>query len=69
VVLVVTGKGAPHADGWEERGVLRRQLPHWLSALDMRSIVIGFEPAADRHGGVGAFYVRLRSRRLRKDPF
>jgi DNA-nicking Smr family endonuclease len=57
VVLVITGKGA-RGDG--ERGVLKRQVPHWLALPEFRSLVIGFEDASVRHGGEGALYVRLR---------
>jgi DNA-nicking Smr family endonuclease len=62
LVVVVTGKGAANPDGGGdgERGVLRRQVPHWLRLPDMRSIVLGFENAGPRHGGAGALYVRLR---------
>jgi DNA-nicking Smr family endonuclease len=64
VVLVVTGKGGQAAAGLgsEERGVLRRTVPHWLRLPDMRAIVVGFEEAAPHHGGSGALYVRLRRR-------
>lgn len=57
VVLVITGKGT----GGE--GILRRHVPHWLAAPDLRHAVIGFEEASARHGGAGALYVRLRRRR------
>jgi DNA-nicking Smr family endonuclease len=69
VVLVVTGKGAAAAGGslFEERGVLRRVVPHWLRLPELRSVVAGFEEAAPHHGGAGALYVRLRRRRARKD--
>src|SRR4051794_27488194 len=62
VVLVVTGKGAsgPDGDGFEERGILRRVVPHWLRLPDVRPLVLGFEEAAPQHGGAGALYVRLR---------
>lgn len=66
VILVVTGKGAsgPNDQGLlEERGVLRRTVPHWLRMPDMRPYVIGFEPAAQHHGGSGALYVRIRRKR------
>jgi DNA-nicking Smr family endonuclease len=66
LVLVVTGKGAPGADGavaFEERGVLRRVVPHWLRLPDLRSLVLGFDAASPQHGGTGALYVRLRRRR------
>lgn len=46
----------------EERGVLRRAVPHWLASPDMRAVVVGFEGAARRHGGEGALYVRIRRR-------
>ncbi len=59
--LVVTGKGTRSADG--ERGVLRRQVPHWLRLPDLRDIVLGFEEAHATHGGEGALYVRLRRMR------
>lgn len=62
-VLVVTGKGGPGVpDAFAERGVLRRSVPHWLRAPELRGIVIGFEEAARHHGGSGALYVRLRRR-------
>jgi DNA-nicking Smr family endonuclease len=66
VILVVTGKGASGTDDhgiFEERGVLRRTVPHWLRMPDMRPFVIGFEPAAPHHGGSGALYVRIRRKR------
>jgi DNA-nicking Smr family endonuclease len=65
VVLVITGKGgAGTADVFfEERGVLRRVVPHWLRLPDVRSLVLGFEEASPHHGGSGALYVRLRRAR------
>jgi DNA-nicking Smr family endonuclease len=61
VVLVITGKGGTAADrAFEERGVLRRIVPHWLRLPDLRPLVVGFEEAAAHHGGAGALYVRLR---------
>lgn len=64
VVLVVTGKGGQAAPGLgaEERGVLRRMVPHWLRMPDLRGVIVGFEEAAPHHGGAGALYVRLRRR-------
>lgn len=75
-VLVITGKGAPaggrdqrdwdrpwSADdmGSEARGVLRRNVPRWLSEPELRALVVSFTTAAVRHGGEGAFYVHLRN--------
>ncbi len=67
LVLVVTGKGRARDAGAEaEPGVLRRLVPIWLRATDMRRLVLGFEEAGPGHGGGGALYVRLR--RARADP-
>lgn len=63
-VLIVTGKGSggtahPHR-GDSERGVLRRQVPLWLSLPEFRQLIVGFDHAHIGHGGLGALYVRLR---------
>jgi DNA-nicking Smr family endonuclease len=65
VVLVVTGKGSAGVMGslFEERGVLRRSVPHWLRMADLRPLVVGFEEAEQHHGGGGALYVRIRRAR------
>ncbi len=73
IVLVVTGKGTGQGlrqsldqhrhDAVVVRGVLRRQVPIWLSLPEFRSFVVGFEDAHAFHGGQGALYVRLRRRR------
>lgn len=65
LVLVITGKGGSAVNNglFDERGVLRRMVPHWLRLPDLRSLVIGFEEASPQHGGSGALYVRLRRRR------
>ena len=52
LVLVITGKGGS--------GALRREVPLWLSSPHMRALVIGYEEAAQHHGGAGALYVRVR---------
>jgi DNA-nicking Smr family endonuclease len=60
-VLVVTGRG----DLAGERGVLRRNLPGWLSAPTLRPYVLATASAHARHGGEGARYVLLRRLRRR----
>jgi DNA-nicking Smr family endonuclease len=62
VVLVVTGKGTGKGREQREGGVLKRQVPLWLSLPQFRPLVVGFEPAHVGHGGEGALYVRLRRR-------
>jgi len=62
-VLVITGKGPPNA-ARGERGVLRQQVPVWLTLPEFRRYVLGFDIAQRGHGGEGALYVRLRKVRL-----
>jgi DNA-nicking Smr family endonuclease len=61
-VLVITGKGKMGSES--ERGVLRRQVPQWLSLPEFRTLVVGFEEAHIGHGGAGALYVRIRRVRI-----
>jgi DNA-nicking Smr family endonuclease len=67
IALIVTGKGtakgADARDGATGRGVLKRQVPLWLSLAEFRPFVVGFEDAHIGHGGQGALYVRLRRAR------
>jgi DNA-nicking Smr family endonuclease len=58
LVLVITGKGRGEATA--ERGVLKRQVPQWLTLPEFRGMVVGFESAGIGHGGEGALYVSLR---------
>ncbi len=71
LVLVITGKGASpfarhtlHGTGFfhapEREGRLRREVPLWLNEHVFREHVSGLQPAHPRHGGGGAFYLRLR---------
>lgn len=73
-VLVITGKGdspyarhtlhgADHFHTPERQGRLRRLIPEWLGEAAFRGYVSGLQPAHPRHGGGGAFYVRLRRQR------
>lgn len=70
-VKVITGKGATvatagesrsyfEADNDRGRGVLRRMVPQWLAAPELRAIVVGVSPAGRGHGGDGALIVELR---------
>ncbi len=61
-VLVITGKGKLGTES--ERGVLRRQVPQWLSLPEFRTLVVGFEEAHIGHGGEGALYVRIRRSKI-----
>lgn len=64
-VLVITGKGRAGDEMGpmpQRRGVLKQQVPHWLSSGPLRQIVQQVTEAHLRHGGAGAYYVRLRRR-------
>lgn len=66
LVLVITGKGRRGDDEGpipRRAGVLRHQLPHWLSTPPLSAIVLQLREAHVRHGGSGAFYVYLKRRR------
>lgn len=54
IILVITGKGN------EGTGVLRRNVPIWLSAPPFTALVNGFRESHISHGGEGALYVRVR---------
>lgn len=68
-VLVITGKGgsrrereeADYGFGTVERGVLRKNVPMWLTEPELRAIVVSYTSAAISHGGEGALYVQLRN--------
>ncbi len=65
-VLIITGKGGNGDDSerdyleMNQRGVLRRLVPQWLSEPSLRIHVISFTESALRHGGSGALYVTVR---------
>ncbi len=66
LILVITGKGKDRDDGDpvpQRGGVLRRNLPMWLSRPPLNGIVLQHNQAHQRHGGSGAFYVYLRRNR------
>jgi DNA-nicking Smr family endonuclease len=63
LVLVITGKGKAKSQPGPipaRVGVLRHQVPQWLRLAPLRPLVLHVEPAHRRHGGEGAYYVKLR---------
>lgn len=67
-LLVVTGKGrgvddVPWSAAEEAPGIIRRNLPRWLSQPPLAEMVLAIRPALPQHGGEGAFYVLLRRQR------
>lgn len=66
LVLVITGKGRESSEGGPiptRTGVLRHQLPDWITLPPLNQIVLQMTQAHQRHGGSGAFYVYLARNR------
>lgn len=68
VILVVTGKGglksdygaASHSDFMRDRGILKVNVPRWLSERDLACRIVSYYSARSEHGGDGALYVVLK---------
>lgn len=66
LVLVITGKGRDRDEGGPipvPRGILKHQVPQWLSAPPLAQAVLQITEAHISHGGAGAYYVYLRRQR------
>ena len=66
LIIVITGKGKHK--GFDEfqrpiNGVLRQNLPEWLSGPSVSNKILQVTQAQPKHGGAGAFYVYLRRQR------
>ncbi len=66
-LLVITGKGGrgqgregDYSTGQGRQGILKSMLPVWLASQPIAFMVSGWEVSAKKHGGEGAFYVRLK---------
>ena len=64
-LLVITGKGQKSLDRKDMQpgpghGILREMLPVWLSEPGLRAMVLALDVARQKHGGSGAYYIRLR---------
>lgn len=66
LILVITGKGRRGDDRGpvpQRVGVLRHQVPLWLTQPPLGAVVLQITPAHMKHGGMGAYYVYLRRAR------
>jgi len=66
LVLVITGKGRDRDEGGPipvPRGILKHQVPSWLSSPPLAQAVLQITEAHISHGGAGAYYVYLRRHR------
>lgn len=62
VLLVITGKGLKGSSSIEGMGVLRKQVPLWVSSFPE---IAKLEPAHRYDGGEGALYVHIRKQTKR----
>ena len=60
--IVVTGLG--NKTNGEEffTGKIRRQFPFWLDTEKFQFMIKSYSPCKIQHGGLGAFYIKLRSK-------
>lgn len=67
-ILVITGKGGvksglsdlSHGEYERGRGILKSNVPQWLSQGQMASRIVSYYSANAEHGGDGALYVILK---------
>ena len=58
--IVITGLGNKSQGEEFFTGKIRKQFPQWLETEPFQQIVKTYCPCKIRHGGLGAFYVKLR---------
>lgn len=58
-LLVITGKGKT-----EGNSTIRAMFPYWLQETELSRYVSSFSHASLKHGGSGAWYVRIRRQPL-----
>ena len=60
--IVITGLGNKSSDGDFFTGKIRKQFPSWLETDAFQKFVKSYSPCKIQHGGLGAFYVKLKSK-------
>ena len=55
-VLIITGKGQ------NNKGVLKEEVPKWLSDKFLNKFLVNFDVAPNQFGGQGALLVRIKNR-------
>ena len=58
--IIVTGLGNKAESGEFFTGKIRKQFPFWLETEKFRFMVKSYSPCKIQHGGLGAFYVKLK---------
>ena len=58
--IVITGLGNKSQGDEFFTGKIRKQLPLWLETEPFKQVVKSYSPCKIKHGGLGAFYLKLR---------
>ena len=58
--IVVTGLGNKSSDGEFFTGKIRKKFPLWLETEAFQKYVKSYYPCKIQHGGLGAFYIKLK---------
>ena len=58
--IVITGLGNKSQGEEFFTGKIRKQFPQWLDTEPFQQIVKSYSPCKIKHGGLGAFYVKLK---------
>jgi len=58
--IVITGLGNKSQGEEFFTGKIRKQFPQWLETETFQQIVKSYSPCKIKHGGLGAFYIKLR---------
>ena len=59
-ILIITGKG------YNNTGVLKREVPLWLNDQKLMSLLVNFEIAPKEFGGEGALLVKIKNKKKKK---
>ena len=59
--IVITGLGNKSQGEEFFTGKIRKQFPQWLDTEPFQQIVKSYSPCKIKHGGLGAFYIKLRT--------
>ena len=58
--IVITGLGNKSDGDGFFTGKIRKQFPLWLETAFFQNLVKSYSPCKIQHGGLGAFYIKLR---------
>ena len=56
-ILIITGKG------YNNKGILKEEVPLWLNDQNLMSLLINFEIAPKEFGGDGALLVKIKNKK------